>query len=70
MENLKKIFTPEVSHLIQVETLRHANYIKNDPLFSLCDGELKALFSSLPNLYAYKKSHTFTEQKYGRALMG
>ena len=47
VEIFEKIFTPEVFHLIQVETLRYAKDIKNDPLFSLSDGELKAFLGIL-----------------------
>ena len=47
VEIFETIFTPEVFHLIQVETLRYAKDVKNDPLFSLSDGELKAFLGIL-----------------------
>ena len=57
----ENIFTPEVFHLIQVEALRCTKDIKNDPLFSLSDGELKAFlrilmysgYCALPNERMY-----------------
>ena len=35
VEIFEKIFTPEVFHLIQLETLRYARDVKNNQLFSL-----------------------------------
>ena len=47
VEGFEKIFTLEVFHLIQLETLRYARDVKNDQLFSLSDWELKAFIGIL-----------------------
>ena len=47
VETFEKLFTPELFHLIQLETLRYARDVKNDQLFSLSDQELKAFIGIL-----------------------